>query len=185
MLSSPTCATIPRVLPIRTERLVIRPFTLDDVPRIHAALYSDPQAMRFIGGPHTVQRTGQGIASYIDHQERAGYSFWAVVEYATGLVIGEAGLYPLNGSGPDVELGYALGSRWWGRGYATEAGAGILAEAFDRLAVDRVVAVAKAENTASRHVLEKLGFHHEGEMDAWGARHEFFVRDADPPPGVA
>jgi [ribosomal protein S5]-alanine N-acetyltransferase len=165
------------VVPIITERLLLRAFTLEDVPGIHAALYSDPDAMRFIGGAHTLERTRQGIASYIDHQERVGYSFWAVEERASGTVIGEAGLYPLNGTGPDVELGYAFGSPWWGRGYATEAGGAILQAAFATLGMPRIVAVAKRENVDSRHVLEKLGFRQEGERDAWGSRHLYFVRD--------
>jgi RimJ/RimL family protein N-acetyltransferase len=165
------------VLPIRTERLTIRAFTIEDVPAIHAALYGDATAMHFIGGPHSVQRTRQGIAGYIEQQRRAGYSFWAVTETASGAVIGEAGLYPMNGVGPDIELGYALGTPWWGRGYATEAGGAILRAAFDELGVARVAAVAKRENTASLHVLEKLGFRLEGERDAWGARQLLFIRD--------
>jgi RimJ/RimL family protein N-acetyltransferase len=43
--------------------------------------------------------------------------------------------------------------------------------------VQRVVAVAKAENTASLHVLDKLGFRNEGERIAWGAQQLFFVRN--------
>ena len=43
--------------------------------------------------------------------------------------------------------------------------------------MQRVVAVAKAENTASLHVLGKLGFRSEGERVAWGAQQLFFVRD--------
>ncbi len=165
------------VLPIRTERLTIRPFTLDDVAAIHDALYSDATAMRFIGGPHTYERTRQGIAGYIEHQRTAGYSFWAVEENASGQLIGEAGLYPMNGTGPDIELGYALGTPWWGKGYATEAGGAILSAAFEHLDVPRIVAVAKEQNTASLHVLEKLGFRPEGEREAWGSIQRFFVRD--------
>jgi RimJ/RimL family protein N-acetyltransferase len=171
---------MPCVLPIRTERLTIRAFTLDDVPAIHAVLYSDPEAMHFIGGAHTLERTRQGIAGYIEHQRSAGYSFWALTDAESGEIIGEAGLYPMNGVGPDVELGYALGRAWWGRGYATEAAGAILAAAFQTLGAHRVVAVAKRENTGSLHVLDKLGFRFEGERDAWGSRQMFFVCDRAP-----
>ena len=106
-------------------------------------------------GRTAVERTRQGIAGYVDHQRAAGYSFWAVVLEETGELIGEAGLYPMNGTGPDIELGYALGTPWWGRGYATEAAGAIMQAAFDSLGAQRVVAVAKAENTASLHVLEQ------------------------------
>jgi [ribosomal protein S5]-alanine N-acetyltransferase len=165
------------VLPIRTARLTIRPFTSEDVPAIHAALYGDAQAMHFIGGPHTLERTRQGIEGYIEHQRAVGYSFWAVVEEETGTIIGEAGLYPMNGQGPDIELGYAFGTPWWGRGYATETAGAIMGAAFEHLGAERVVAVAKRDNHRSLHVLEKLGFRHEGEVTAWGARQLLLIRD--------
>jgi ribosomal-protein-alanine N-acetyltransferase len=171
---------MPCVLPIRTERLTIRAFTIDDVPAIHAVLYADATAMHFIGGPHSPERTRQGIAGYIEHQRAAGYSFWAVTDTDSGELIGEAGLYPMNGVGPDIELGYALGRDWWGKGYATEAAGAILDAAFEHLGARRVVAVAKRENTGSLHVLDKLGFRFEGERDAWGARQMFFVCDRAP-----
>ncbi len=166
-------------VPITTPRLVLRAFTPADVSEIHAHLYSDATAMRFIGGPHTLARTRQGIETYIAQQERAGYSFWAVQERETGSIVGEAGLYPFNAVGPDVELGYAFGTPWWGRGYATEAARAMLAEAFGPLGLERVLAVVKHENASSRNVLVKLGFREEGERDAWGSRHVLFVRDRD------
>lgn len=164
-------------VPFLTPRLAVRPFTVDDAPELHAVLYRDPEAMRFVGGPHTVEATRAGIERYIDQQEAAGYSFWAVEERESGLIAGEAGLFPLSGEGPEVELGYAFGRAYWGRGYATEVAGAIIAEAFGALGLERVVAVAKAENARSLHVLAKLGFRAEGEREAWGQRQLFFVRD--------
>lgn len=164
-------------VPILTSRLALRAFTVDDAPQLHAALYRDAEAMHFIGGTHSVQATRQGIERYVDQQEADGFSFWAVEERESGLVVGEAGLFPLDARGPDVELGYALGSRWWGRGYATEAATGILEEAFGPLDLARVVAVAKRENTGSLNVLRKLGFREEGDIHAWGSRQALFVRE--------
>jgi len=167
-------------VPITTRRLVLRAFTPDDVSEIHAHLYSDATAMRFIGGPHTLQRTRQGIETYIAQQRRSGFSFWAVLERETGSIVGEAGLYPFNAVGPEVELGYALGTPWWGRGYATEVGEALLAEAFGPLGLERVVAVVKPDNARSQRVLVRLGFRAEGERQAWGAPHLLFVRDRGP-----
>jgi ribosomal-protein-alanine N-acetyltransferase len=167
-------------VPILTPRLVLRAFTVDDAPQLHEALYRDPEAMRFIGGPHSVQATRQGIERYIDQQERSGFSFWAVEERESGFIVGEAGLFPLNARGPDTELGYAFGRSAWGRGYATEVGEAILAEAFGPLGLDRVVALAKRQNRGSLNVLRKLGFREQGEIEAWGSRHAFFVRERDP-----
>jgi [ribosomal protein S5]-alanine N-acetyltransferase len=163
------------VVPFVTARLAVRPFDVEDAKQLHAVLYGDPAAMRFLGGPHTLDATVRSLERYVTQQERAGYSFWAVEERETGFIVGEAGLYPFGGQGPEIEVGYALGSPHWGKGYATEVAGGIVDRAFAHLGVDHVVAVAKRENTGSLHVLSKLGFEQRGERDAWGSRQLFFV----------
>ncbi len=167
-------------VPILTPRLVLRVFTVDDAPQLHETLYSDPEAMRFIGGSHSLGATRQGIERYIEQQESSGFSFWAVEERETGLIVGEAGMFPLNARGPDTEVGYAFGRAAWGRGYATEAGKAVLGEAFGPLGLDHVMAVAKRENTGSLNVLRKLGFRADGHIDAWGSRQLLFRRDREP-----
>ena len=150
-----------------TERLELRPYRLDDVddPR---GLYGDEESMRLIGGVLDVDKTRATIERYIGFQERDGYSPLAVIERATGELVGEAGLKPLEDVGPEVEIGYAFGAPWWGRGYATEAGRAILDEAFGALGLERVVAVTSDENVGSQRVIAKLGFTPAGRREAYG-----------------
>src|SRR3954451_19227482 len=112
------------------------------------------------------------LDDYGAHQERHGYSFWAVFERASGALIGDSGLYRTPAG--EVELGYTLGAAWWGRGYATEAAGSWLAVAFDELNIDEVVALAEPANTASLHVLTKLGLVRNGERIAFGRPHAVF-----------
>lgn len=163
------------MLPLLTERLAIRPYDPDDAVQMHEVVYRDPETMRLIGGTKTFDETVRIARRYAEDHVRDGYAFWVVEERETGLIVGEAGLHPFDGRGPEVELGYAFGSDHWGRGFATEAGRAILAEAFGDLALDRVVAVTRDENLASRAVLEKLGFVQEGRRTAWGDDQPFFV----------
>jgi [ribosomal protein S5]-alanine N-acetyltransferase len=160
---------------ITTERLVLRPYVADDIAAIHAVLYGDAEAMRLIGGAVHIDETRRRIESYIALHEQTGTSFWAVVERATGAIVGEAGLLPFDGKGPEVELGYAFGVAYWGRGYATETGRALLAHAFAALGLDHVLAVTKPLNADSRHVLEKLGFVQHGRIEAWGDEQLYFV----------
>lgn len=174
-------------LPIETERLLLRAYEPTDLHRLHSVLYSDEDAMRLLGGPRALAGTRAALERSIAQQERAGYSFWPVIERASGLLIGEAGLFPLSPEGPDVALGYALGAAWWGRGLATEAARAVLAEAFGPLGLERVVAITREQNAGSRRVLEKLGFRPEGLRHVWGAEQLFFVlereaADAAPAP---
>ena len=89
--------------------------------------------MRMIGGALTIEATREQIELYIAQHDRLGHSCWAVLDRQTGAMTGEAGLVPLGGEGPPIELGYAFGTAFWGRGLATEVGRAIRAEAFGTL----------------------------------------------------
>lgn len=166
-------------LPIVTERLVLRPYEEDDLQQLHAVLYSDEAAMALLGGPRDLAGTRAALERTIHQQETGGYSFWPVIERESGLMCGEAGLFPLAPDGPDVALGYAFGSAYWGRGYATEAAGAVIAEAFGALGMDRLVAITREANHGSRRVLAKLGFREHGLRHVWGAEQLFFTLQRD------
>lgn len=166
-------------LPILTERLVLRPYEPGDLDQLHGVLYSDIDAMRLLGGPRDTAGTRFALERSMTQHEITGFSFWPVIERESGLLVGEAGLFPLSPEGPDVALGYAFGSPWWGRGYATEASRGVIAEAFGPLGMDRLVAITREANLGSRHVLEKLGFRMDGVRHVWGAEQLFFILERD------
>ena len=60
------------------------------------------------------------------------------------------------------ELGYALARPHWRHGYMTEAVTAALAYGFERLGLHRAEAICLADNTASRCLLERMGFRLEG-----------------------
>jgi [ribosomal protein S5]-alanine N-acetyltransferase len=167
---------------LTTERLHLRPFKLADQVAIHA-VYADPEVMRFVGhGAHrTMAETASALRTYGEVLERRGYSFLAVTERAGGALIGDAGLHPLGGIGPDVELGYTLARSAWGKGYATEVGRALVEYAFEVLRVPRVVAQVEPGNTASRHVLAKLGMSERETRTAYGRPHLLYSIEARLP----
>lgn len=162
-------------LPIFTERLVLRAYEEADLDQLHTVLYSDEAAMRLLGGPRDLPGTRAALERSISQQDFGGYSFWPVIERESGLMCGEAGLFPLAPDGPEVALGYAFGSAYWGRGYATEAASAVIAEAFGALGMDRLVAITREANLGSRRVLAKLGFREQGLRHVWGAEQLFFT----------
>jgi len=153
--------------------LRLRPFGPGDAAIIHT-IYSDPVVMRYVAtGPMSdLAVTERLIDDYTAHQQRHGFSFWAVLERSSGQLIGDAGLYRTPAG--EVELGYTLGAAWWGRGYATEAASRWLSVAFDELDINEVVALAEPANVASLHVLTKLGLVRDGERMAFGRPHAVF-----------
>jgi ribosomal-protein-alanine N-acetyltransferase len=161
-------------LPILTERLEIRAFEPTDLKALHA-VYGDPEVTRWMPPYSTIEHTRRALDKHVAAGRAGGPALWAVVERSSGRLIGDAGLAPLDGVGPEVELGYTLGRRWWGLGYATEAARACLAEALGPLGLKRVVAVVRPENSASIHVLEKLGMTREGTRFAHGAEHLLYA----------
>jgi RimJ/RimL family protein N-acetyltransferase len=172
-------------LPIFTKRLVLRAYEAGDLQQLHLVLYSDEAAMRLLGGPRDLAGTRAALERTMSQQESGGYSFWPVFERESGLMCGEAGLFPLSPDGPEVALGYAFGSTYWGRGYATEASSAVVAEAFGPLNMDRLVAITRETNHGSRRVLAKLGFVEQGLRHVWGAEQLFFTLQRDRMAGEA
>jgi ribosomal-protein-alanine N-acetyltransferase len=160
---------------LETQRLRLRPFTAADHDAIHA-VYADPQVMRWVGhGAHrTLAETERALRGYADSLAARGYGFVAVVERSSGAVVGDAGLHPLAGRGPDVELGYTLARAVWGRGYATETAGALVEHAFGALGFPRVMAQVEPDNLASRRVLEKLGMTERGVRLAYGRPHVLY-----------
>lgn len=156
-------------LPIETERLLMRPKTLDDVEPMHA-VFADPEVMRYIGNgkiaSKTLADTQWRVERHMGHQERHGYSMWTLVLRETGEVIGDCGLMT-EFTEPDVEVGYRLARAHWGHGYATEAARATVERAFADLPLERLIALTHPGNTASQRVLEKAGFDREGLTDAY------------------
>ena len=101
-------------------------------------------------------------------------AFWAVIERASGELVGDAGLEVTD---QGIELGYTLARNRWGRGLATEAGRLCVEAADGPLGLRRPVALADLANPASAAVLARLGFADDGIVDAYGRPHRRFVRE--------
>jgi RimJ/RimL family protein N-acetyltransferase len=129
--------------------------------------HSDPRYLRYY--PWT-ERTEEDVRAFV-----ARFIQWqaasprhkfqlAITEAGTGTLVGNCGLRLDRPGAVQGDLGYELAPRYWGRGYATEAGAAMLSFGFETLGLHRIWADCLAENTASQRVLEKLGMRCEGRL---------------------
>jgi len=103
---------------------------------------------------------------FLAHQEdQPRFKFQlAVVLKANGELIGNCGIRKDFASAQEADMGYELSPDQWGRGYATEAARAILRFGFTSLGVHRVGSCCVPENTASAHMLEKIGMRQEGHL---------------------
>ena len=156
------------MLPLLTERLQLRALHGSDLGQLFR-LYSDPSVASYVGR-HRRAEVEQELRFDIAHQAEHGWAMWAVLERAGGAFVGACGLRPLEMRGPEVELGYDLFPRFWGRGLAGEAARATVGLALGELALGRVIGVVKPAHFASRRVLEKAGLRYVGIRHAYGER---------------
>jgi ribosomal-protein-alanine N-acetyltransferase len=158
-------------LPIETDRLRLRSIDDGDAVRLYE-IYGDAETMRYVGRTGRpvadLEAAGRAVAAIRRHEEAHGFAMWAVDERDGSPLVGVAGLAWVEGHGPEVEAAYIVRRDRWGRGYATEALRAVLAAGHGELGLDRIVALAYAENEASRRVMEKAGMRPDGTVEAYG-----------------
>jgi ribosomal-protein-alanine N-acetyltransferase len=168
---------------IRTDRLLLRGFTEDDLGPCHA-LFNDPEVTRYLpmkGEPVAMERVERAIARIGEHWRDHGYGIWAVADASSDRFLGQCGLNAVEEAG-ETEVLYELAREAWGRGLATEAAAAAVGFAFHEAGLERIVAYAVAENTASTRVMEKLGMHREaGAVEIFGLTCDRYAIGADTP----
>ncbi len=155
--------TLPAVL--RTERLLLRPFAHDDAVALFR-IFSDEQVVRFwsAGAWTEIAQAEKMIEEALLAYREGGLSRYAIALADTGELIGICNLRGFFEQNRRCELGYALGSAHWGRGYAFEALDALLGHAFSALDMNRIEADIDPRNDASARLLERLGFRQEGYM---------------------
>ena len=150
---------------LETERLILRPFAIEDFDAF-AAMYADPRVMQFLavdGKPMSRFDAWRALAGIVGHWALRGFGMFALVERSTETLVGRAGPWEPEGW-PDFEIGWALRSECWGRGYATEAVNRCIAHAFTDLNRSHLSSFILPENIRSIRVAERVGERFEGEV---------------------
>ncbi len=152
---------------IRTERLVLRPILVEDLDA-YAAMYADPEVVRFISDGTTASRdeTAEWLDRTIRRNELDGWDMRSVVRADDGAVLGRCGIAVREIDGRiEREVGYLLGREHWGKGYATEAASAMRDRALRELGLRRVIALIQHANDASKRVAARLGMAHERDVE--------------------
>jgi RimJ/RimL family protein N-acetyltransferase len=148
---------------LTTERLALRRFVPDDLDWL-AALYSDPEVTRYLGGVQDRAKTADHLSTRIlrYYEQHPGLGIWMTVERSTGLRLGFHSLNHIRGESI-IQIGFALIQPAWGKGYGTEMASALLRYGFVDLNLPRITGMASLENQASQRVLVKIGLERKGE----------------------
>lgn len=135
-----------------TERLLLRPTWPEDWAQVLDAVADERVVMNLARAPWPYRE--EDARTWVNHVQDPRMPNFAVVESASGRLIGSAGLGEIDG---EVEVGYWLRPDVWGRGYATEATRGLV-DVARMLGHRKLVAGHFVDNPASGRVLRKAGF---------------------------
>ena len=159
-----------RPVELRTERLLLRPFTLDDVGDV-LEYTNDPEWARYQVNipplPYSRKDAETLVAMFLDPAKwvKIGILQMFAIEFESK-VIGEIHLNQRDEDRQNerVELVYSLSRQHWGKGLMTEAAQAVMNWAFKTYSFNRMFAYCDPRNIGSRRVLEKLGMKREGQL---------------------
>jgi RimJ/RimL family protein N-acetyltransferase len=159
-----TAAQLVPTAPLRTARLTLRPFEMSDLDAYFDLMGREEVCRYLIWGPMTLAQARAKLEVRTGQTSIRGEGeaiLFAVVETATGRMIGELMLRMGSGISRQGEVGWSLHPDVQGRGLGTEAATELLRLGFDELRLHRIEAEADSRNTASIRVMEKLGMRRE------------------------
>jgi RimJ/RimL family protein N-acetyltransferase len=152
------------ILPtIEGERICLRLLNDNDVNALFS-IFSDPKVMQYWSSmPLEDTKAAQELlASIRDGFQKQTLFQWGISRNVDNTVIGTCTLYHIDTRNRRAEIGYALGSKYWRKGYMQEALTLLLNYCFHSLNLHRLEADIDPKNTLSIKLVERLGFQKEG-----------------------
>ena len=152
--------------PLETERLLLRPFVLEDVPDVLRNWASDPlvQAGYFEQVCETEDEVASLLKRYMAGYIHDDYYRWAVTLKETGEGLGQIGIFLVDTARNFGELEYCISRRFQNRGLATEAALAVIKFALEEVRFHRLQICHRENNQSSKRVIEKCGFVYEGTL---------------------
>lgn len=151
---------------VSTKRLILRRFEKSDADSVFRNWASDPEVQINYGEPvyKTKASVSKLLDGYIAKYEKPYYYRWAVIEKASGECIGQIAYFLVDPGNEFAEIEYCIGTKYQGKGYATEACKEIICYGFDQIDLHKVQICCRTANLKSRRVIEKCGFVYEGTL---------------------
>src|ERR1700758_282606 len=142
---------------LETHRLILRPFTMDDLDAL-VPLFANSDFMRFSLGPYNRAQTATFLEKVIGLDQEGKPSQFALVRRSPSKLIGYCGFFhQIVDDVVEIEIGYRLDPEHWGEGLATDAARAARDHGFRDWQLPRLISLIHPENVASRRVAEKNG----------------------------
>ncbi len=148
---------------LKTERLTLRRMKVSDWQDMYEYSKEECVTKYLLWDAHKSPEQTQDYLRFLQTRYRTGDFYdWAVIDKASGKMIGTCGFAKLSFENNSAEVGYVLNPEYWGKGIAAEALMRVMEYGFMELNIHRIEAKYIVGNDASRRVMEKCGMTFEG-----------------------
>ena len=143
---------------IKTKRLVLRKFRLDDAQNMFNNWANDERVTKFLSWkPHeNIDLTRKILSEWIENYQKTDYYNWCIE--MDNMPVGNICVVEINNEINGAELGYCLGYNWWGQGIMPEAMSAVVDFLLNNTEIKQVYAGHNIDNQKSGNVLKKCGF---------------------------
>lgn len=151
---------------LETPRLILRPFSMDDLSAVHLNWETDEKVTEFLlwSNARDISETAAVLRSWVASYSDKAFYQWAIVPKDLNEPIGTISAVGMDERISMVHIGYCIGSRWWRMGYTSEAFARIISFFFEEVKVNRIESQHDPDNINSGKVMLKCGLTYEGTL---------------------
>lgn len=152
---------------LETERLILRPFTINDAEKMYENWASDDEVTKYLTWPthENVAGTKGILETWIAKYKESDFYLWAITLKAYGDdPIGSISVVWQEDDVEVVGIGYCLGQKWWKQGIMSEALNELIRFFFEEVGVNRIESHFDTNNPNSGKVMQKCGMKYEGTL---------------------
>ena len=149
---------------IETERLILRPFNINDREFAFNNWTNDEKVTEFLrwSTHKDISVTQKILKEWINSYTEKNYYQWAIELKEIAEPVGAISVVGMNEKIDMVQIGYAIGSKWWNKGITSEAFKAIIPFLFEEVKVQRIESQHDPNNPNSGKVMLKNGLTFEG-----------------------
>ena len=144
---------------LETERLILRPFTMEDSERMFYNWATSEKVTKFLTWqPHQSQDVTKEILAYwLENYKNLNFYQWAIELKEIKEPIGSISVVRIDDQNKECEIGYCIGDKWWGKGITCEALKSVMNLLFEEVGAKVVCAKHDVDNPNSGKVMVKAG----------------------------
>ncbi len=164
---------------LETQRLKLRRFQVEDAEAMYHNWASEEEVAKFLTWPvhESAEVTRALLKDWVKNYEKEDCYNWVIEIKLTGEIIGGISVVSIREKVMEAEIGYCMGTKWWGQGIMPEAGKAVIRYLFEQVGFHRIAACHDANNPKSGRVMQKIGMKYEGTLRSAGFSNQGIVDD--------